>query len=156
MRIIGVDPGVTGGLALMVDGRVTAVEPMPVHDGVADGASIASLIERWNADVVVVEKTQAMPKNGSIASYSLGMNTGIVYGVVTALQHPLVKIRPIDWKRCNGLVGKTKDASRGLATELWPGFLNVFKIKRTGEGQAEAALIARAHHITYIRESNAS
>ena len=156
MRIIGVDPGVTGGLALMVSGIVTAVEPMPVHESVADGHGLANLIERWNADVVVVEKTQAMPKNGSIASYSLGMNTGIVYGVVTALQHPLVKIRPVDWKRANGLIGKTKDASRGLAAELWPGLLHEFKIKRTGEGKAEAALIARAHHITYIRESNAS
>jgi len=140
--IVGIDPGVTGGLAVIHDGKLVGVEPMPIHDGRADGAEIDSMLVTWEPDFVYVEKTQAMPKNGSIASFSLGLNSGIVIGCVTANHFPMVLVRPIDWKRSMGLVGKDKNASRGLASELFPEFRDRFK-RVKDDGLAEACLIAR-------------
>ena len=140
--IVGIDPGVTGGLAVIHEGRLAGVEPMPVHDGRADGRAIDELLTLWEPDVVVLENTQPMPKNGSIASYSLGLNTGIVIGVVQANQFSLIRVRPQEWKKKMGLIGKDKTASRGLATELFPEYAASFK-RVKDDGQAEAALIAR-------------
>ena len=83
-----------------------------------------------------------MPKNGSIASYSLGLNSGIVIGVVQAMGFALERVRPDAWKLAMGLRGKPKSASRGMATELLPSFADQFR-RVKDDGRAEAALIAR-------------
>ena len=140
--IVGVDPGLTGGLAVIHDGKLVGVEAMPTHDGRADGAQVDQILMDWEPDVVYVEKTQPMPKNGSIASFSLGLNTGIVLGAVTANRFSLVMPRPIEWKRKMGLIGKDKNASRGLARELFPEFRERF-MRVKDDGLAEACLIAR-------------
>jgi hypothetical protein len=140
--IVGIDPGVTGGLAVIREGRLAGVEPMPVHNGRADGMGIDELLVMWEPDAVYLEDTQPMPKNGSIASFSLGLNTGIVIGAVTANAFALVRVKPQLWKKRMGLTGKPKDASRGLARELFPEFADKFKLVKS-DGLAEAALIAR-------------
>lgn len=147
--IVGVDPGITGALAFYNNGSLMAVHDMPVLDGQADGGAIATLLDNFSPDWVVVEHVQPMPKNGSIASFSLGKNYGIILGVCTALRHPLVKIRPNEWKKRNGLLRKPKSASRLLATELWPQHAGEFR-RVKDDGRAEAALIARAHAFDLI------
>lgn len=140
--IVGIDPGITGGIACIANGKLVGVEAMPIHDGRADGAEIDEILTTWEPDTVYVENTQAMPKNGSIASFSLGLNTGVILGVVQANHFALVRPRPIDWKRKMGLVGKDKNASRGVASELFPEFRDRFK-RVKDDGLAEACLIAR-------------
>jgi len=140
--IVGIDPGITGGLAVIHSGKLVGIEAMPTHDGRADGAEIDQILTEWEPDVVYVENTGPMPKNGSIASFSLGLNTGIVLGVVQANRFALVRPRPIEWKRKLGLVGKDKNASRGLASELFPDFRERFR-RVKDDGLAEASLIAR-------------
>jgi len=153
VRIAGVDPGITGGLALYADGTLFEVVDMPVFDGTASGEGIAHLLGTWLPDVVVVEHVQPMPRNGSIASFSLGKNYGIVLGVAGAMSYPLVKIRPNAWKKRMGLLKKPKSASRGLATELWPQHADCFRLTKH-DGRAEAALIARAYAFDLIHTAN--
>jgi crossover junction endodeoxyribonuclease RuvC len=153
MRIVGVDPGIGGALALYAEGTLFEVVDMPVFDGTASGAGIAHQLGMWLPDVVVVEYVQPMPKNGSIASFSLGKNFGVVLGVAGAMSYPLVKMRPNEWKRRMGLQHKTKSASRGLATELWPTHAASFRLVKN-DGRAEAALIARAHAFDLIHTAN--
>ena len=140
--VVGIDPGITGGLACIHNGKLTAIEAMPIHAGRADGMEIDSILGEWEPDVVYVEDTQAMPKNGSIASFSLGLNTGILIGVIQGNLFPLVRVRPVVWKKKMGLIGKDKTASRGLAKELFPEFADRFRLVKH-DGLAEACLIAR-------------
>ena len=142
MIIVGIDPGVTGALALFRDGTLRSIEDMPVDAGRVNGHAVTILLTLAEPDVVYLEWTQPMPKNGSIASYSLGLNTGIVIGVVQALNIPLERVRPAAWKLAMGLRGKPKAASRGMATELFPDFAAMFR-RVKDDGRAEAALIAR-------------
>lgn len=153
MKIIGIDPGVTGALALLVDGKLTEILDMPVAESRVSGWEIGEYIESTNPDTVVVEDTQPMPKNGSVPSFKLGLNTGIVLGAAQSLGYPVVRIKPVDWKRANGLIGKDKSASRYLASELWPDHRAQFALVKN-DGRAEAALIARAHMIRYIQGVN--
>ena len=142
--IVGIDPGVTGALACFAEGELVDVMDMPVNDSRADGNFLAKTLgpETWDADTVYLEWTHPMPKNGSIASYSLGLNSGIVIGVVQALGIPLERVRPAEWKLKMGLRGKPKSASRGMATELFPHQAHLFRLVKH-DGRAEAALIAR-------------
>jgi hypothetical protein len=155
VTIVGIDPGITGGLACIHSGKLVAVESMPVHDGRADGMGIDELLTLWEPDAVYVESTQPMPRNGSIASFSLGLNTGIVVGAVTANRFRLVRVKPQAWKRKMGLIGKDKTASRGLARELFPEFGDRFKLVKH-DGLAEAALIARYGVLMEVHQFNAS
>lgn len=154
MNIVGIDPGVTGALARFAGGRITDVVDMPVFDGRADGAEIAAYLGIWAPDAVFLEWTQPMPKNGSIASYSLGLNSGIIIGVVQTLAIPLHRVRPAAWKLAMGLRGKPKVASRGLATELFPYFADTFR-RVKDDGRAEAALIARHGAYQMIHQEKA-
>ncbi|HZY06794.1 MAG TPA: hypothetical protein VFE69_03575 [Ilumatobacteraceae bacterium] len=142
MIVVGIDPGITGGLACIRHGILDDVQAMPVYSGRADGLGIDELLTEWEPDAVYVEDTQPMPRNGSIASFSLGLNTGIVVGAVTANRFRLVRVRPQAWKKKMGLIGKDKTASRGLARELFPQYAERFKLVKH-DGLAEAALIAR-------------
>lgn len=142
MIVMGIDPGMTGALAVIAQGKLVAVEPMPTYDGRVDGQEIDTMLGEYEPDCVYVENTQPMPKNGSIANYSLGLNTGIVIGAVTSNRFRLVRVRPVDWKRKMGLIGKDKNASRGLARELFPDFADRYRRVRD-DGMAEACLIAR-------------
>lgn len=154
MRIAAVDPGITGGIAFMEHGRLVDVFEMPVNAGRTDGGQIAILFGEFMPDQVVIENTQAMPKNGSIASYSLGLNTGIVLGVVQAMSYPGVRVRPQEWKKGMGLIGKPKDSSRQLAIELYPTFAPKFRTKVKGSGPAEAASMARWATAQAIYQAN--
>ena len=154
-KIVGIDPGITGGIALLDNGELDAVEDMPVFDGRADGGAIADHFLAWEPTMVVIENTQPMPKNGSIASFSLGLNTGIVIGVVQAMGIPLHRVRPVTWKRAMHLHGKNKSASRGLANELYPAWRESFRLVKH-DGRAEAVLIARWMLGEQIHAANAS
>lgn len=153
MNLVGIDPGITGALALFMDGRLHELYDMPVFDGRADGAGIATTLGIWAPDAVFLEWTQPMPKNGSIASYSLGLNSGIVIGVIQTLGLPLHRVRPAAWKLAMGLRGKPKAASRGLATELFPDCAAQFR-RVKDDGRAEAALIARYGAYQMIQQAN--
>jgi crossover junction endodeoxyribonuclease RuvC len=155
MKIVGIDPGLTGAIAWISNGRAGGVVDMPVGDKTVDAAALADILRAINPDVVVIEKTQAMPKNGSIASFSLGSSTGTAVGVATTLGHPVVRLRPGDWKKASGLTGKDKEASRFLARELFPYMGHVLTRKKDAD-RAEALLIARAYVLMQVQERNAS
>lgn len=158
MIVVGIDPGVTGAIAIHDGGRLTHVDDMPVFGGRTDALGLMEyLIEAipYNAEAVVyLEDTQAMPKNGSIASYSLGLNTGIVVGVIQSLRHPLVRVKPAAWKVKMGVTRRDKNAMRGVVRELYPGWAD--HVKRVKDhNRAEAILISRYGVAQQLQEANA-
>jgi crossover junction endodeoxyribonuclease RuvC len=140
--VVGIDPGMQGAIAVFAQGRPTVISDMPTYDGRVDGLELCAILDAASPDVAYLENTHPMPRNGSIASFKLGLNTGIVIGVVQALTIPLVRIPASTWKNWNGLRGKPKEASLHLARELWPHLAGDLRRARD-EGRAEAALIAR-------------
>lgn len=145
MRIVGIDPGLTGALAVMEAAPFATIQdltPMPILDKKVQGNQVADILRAWKPDMVVIEDLHAMPR-GAIASFSLGWSCGVVTGVVQTLSYPFTRLRPNAWKMAVGLRGKDKNASRLLATELWPHWSDSFKLVRQ-DGNAEACLIAEA------------
>jgi len=152
MTIIGVDPGKTGGIAFLHEGRLLNAFRMPLTaDGKqVDAQGVHDLLDAiarpWE-DTIVLEKVHAMPKNGSVASFSLGHSVGVVVGVALGAGYRLRLISPVEWKRIVGLPpGSDKGASRAKASELFPDKRELWKLKKD-DGLAEAALIAEAARV---------
>ena len=148
MNIVGVDPGVTGALALFRDGQPWDVVDMPRGIIGIDGKGVYEVLRDWHADEVYIEITHATPKNGSKASFSQGDTNGALRTACHIAEVPLTWVRSVDWQRSAGLIGsgltdiERKRRSRMRAIELFPG-MN-FKLTRVKDhNRAEALMIGR-------------
>jgi len=144
---VGIDPGQTGGLALLdAKGELIDVQRMPAIDNEVSGLLLAALLHDWRDMVqdqvrVFIEQVHSMPGQGVSTTFKFGKNFGIALGVVQAMGLPLERVTPQAWKKTFVLTGKDKDASRGKATELWPSMAARWKLKKDN-GLSDAALIA--------------
>jgi len=147
--IIGIDPGSTGAIAFIENGKLFAIHDMPVIE-VKVGKSmrnrisphgIHALLKGHNPEMVVVEQVGGITGQSASAAFTFGHGAGILVGVVVGLGYPLTMLPPQRWKKAAGLP-KDKGAARMRAQQLWPDFHNRFS-RTKDDGRAEAALIAR-------------
>lgn len=145
--LIGIDPGITGAIVVLKDGAPEQWWRMPVvvhgKSKRVDGGMIAQRLGMFVPviDSVYIEDVHSMPKQGVASSFSFGCSLGVVLGVVEALQLPYAYVTPQAWKKCAGLIGADKDASRSLARQLWPKW-SALEHKLEGQAMADAALIS--------------
>jgi Holliday junction resolvasome RuvABC endonuclease subunit len=150
MKILGVDPGVHGGLAIIVIDNGTAPQLLDAIDipvtGVkakerVDVLAIRAWIETHRPSHAVVERAQAMPKQGASSGFKYGRATGSIEAVIACCEIPLTIIEPTAWKKFHGLRGGEKEASRQRALMLFPSS-HALLARKKDHGRAEAALIA--------------
>jgi crossover junction endodeoxyribonuclease RuvC len=144
MIIAGIDPGITGALALTDGEGYLKIYPVPVVGGQPDYVAWA---QQWQGPLklaghVWIEKVAAMPKQGVSSTFTFGERYGFILGLVAASGSPFSHVRPQEWKKRVGLVVKAdKAASRIRASELFPAHTENWKLAKD-DGKAEAALIA--------------
>ena len=147
MRVMGVDPGIEGAIAVVERGRVIKHARMPVKPGPAgrkkvDGQILLDIMRSMaedGLDKAIVENPSAMPKQGVSSSFAFGRSCGIAEMAVIALGVPYDLISPSHWKRVMR-VPADKGASRARATELMPKDRSLWA-RPAGECFAEAAMI---------------
>ena len=145
MKIVGIDPGLTGAFALLDKGELVEVRDMPVVMVRGKGRILAwgvvDAIVNLNPDHVVIEEVGVMPKQGIASGFNFGYGAGVLEGVTAALARPLTLVRPNVWKR-ESATPTDKGAARQMASRLWPDKADLFaRVK--DDGRAEAALLAR-------------
>jgi crossover junction endodeoxyribonuclease RuvC len=151
MRYLGIDPGLSGALAI-----VETINGVPVLIGAIDmpatgtGAkarvdiiAAAEWIAKHVPSMAYVERAQAFPGQGASSGFSYGRATGSIEAVVTLCQIPMTLVEASVWKRRLHLPGKDKEAARQKALQLWPSQHALLALKRN-HGRAEAALIVVA------------
>jgi crossover junction endodeoxyribonuclease RuvC len=150
MKILGVDPGVRGGLAVvevvggLVARLVDAVDIPVVGVGAkerVDALAVRTWIAARSPEQAAIERAQAMPKQGASSGFKYGRAVGTLEAVISCCQLPLTIIKPTAWKKLHALRGSDKEASRQRALQLFPDAHALFARKRD-HGRAEAALIA--------------
>ena len=160
--IIGIDIGVTGGIAVLsATGELIEVHAMPcLADGPAgrravNGPLLASIVISSYATRAFVEHVSARPGEGAVGAFAFGRSRGVVEGVLAAAGVRCQFLTPACWKRAVGLPpGRDKDASRAAAIQRWPARAELFYRKKD-DGVAEAALIATAGTGAGARAMNA-
>ena len=147
---IGIDPGQTGAIAAMENGKVVSLYDMPTsvkthgkgkEVNPYELASILMEIKEGKEAKVLLEQVGAMPGNGGTSMFGFGDSFGVIRGVCGALQLPVTRIRPNTWKKKAGLIGKDKDASRTLAINLHPEVSDQLTRKKDN-GRSDAICIA--------------
>ena len=157
MIIIGIDPGVSGAICILTDGKITEIYEMPTMiDGKknkkqVNGAEITNIINKElvnEKDVnVVIEHVSAMPGQGVTSMFNFGQSFGVLKGICAALKLPVHFIRPVKWKKHFNLINTEKDASRTKVIEVFP-YISSKISKKKDANKADAILIARFFHET--------
>ena len=160
MLIIGIDPGISGSISFLDNGKILDVIEMPIMtDGKknkkqVNGSQVYNEISKRikqfekNQIRVVIEHVSAMPGQGVTSMFNFGQSFGILKGICTAMQLPMYFVRPAKWKKYFNLLNSEKDASRTRAIEIFPYFSSQLSRKKDSN-KADAILIASFYHETY-------
>lgn len=167
MIYIGIDPGLTGALAVIYgeDGpvrvydapvfkttkrvKVTKTTEKVRKKSELSEQAMAQLIREIVFDgptklaaCAAIERVHAMPKAGASGMFSFGTGYGLWRGVLAGLGVPFDIVEPSRWKKemMNGM-GKQKQAAMFRALQLFPALAPDIRLKKH-DGRAEALLIA--------------
>ena len=163
MLIIGIDPGISGSICLLDDGKIIEVLEMPtMTDGKknkrqVNGSQIYNEISKRIKQTnkqnvrVVIEQVSAMPGQGVTSMFNFGQSFGVLKGLFAAMGLPVYFIRPAKWKKYFNLINSEKDASRTRAIEIFPYFSSQLS-KKKDSNKADAILIASFYYETYRNE----
>ncbi|MEL0116695.1 MAG: crossover junction endodeoxyribonuclease [Pelagibacteraceae bacterium] len=163
MIIIGIDPGLSGGIAVLDNNKVLDLFDMPV---MADGkknkkqlnsALLAKLIKEKTSNssesAVIVEQVNAMPGQGVTSMFNFGQTFGAIKGICATLELPIFFVRPSKWKKHFELINSSKDASRTKAIEMYPHLAQELS-KKKDVNKSDAILIARFYCETRLKEES--
>ena len=99
MRIIGIDPGLSGAIAILDSNKVLKIYDMPVmaegkrNKRQLNSAQLVNIIkeniENCTEINVVVEQVNAMPGQGVTSMFNFGQTFGAIKGVCAALNLPI-------------------------------------------------------------------
>jgi Crossover junction endodeoxyribonuclease RuvC len=81
--VLGIDPGIRGGLAVVsnngVGSLIDAIDIPTVGDGAKERVDVIAVrewIERHKPDLALIERAQAMPRQGASSGFKYGRATG--------------------------------------------------------------------------------
>jgi crossover junction endodeoxyribonuclease RuvC len=162
---VGIDPGVTGAIAVLdtetrqvqfFDTPTVQVKSGKKFKNILDTGAIVLMLQNLSAGrgvFVTIEKVNAMPGRpgangegprsmGATSAFNFGMGFGIWLGSIAALLLPCQQVHPLTWKKLlMADMGKEKDASRVKAMQLYPATAKDLNLKKH-HGRADALLLA--------------
>ena len=162
MKIIGIDPGLSGAIAVLENNKVLKIFDIPVmsegkkNKRQLNSALLVSLLReniRNDEEIaVVVEQVNAMPGQGVTSMFNFGQTFGAIKGVCAALELPIFFVRPSKWKKHFELINSSKDSSRTKAIEMYPSLSNNLS-KKKDVNKSDAILIARFYSDTRLNDN---
>jgi crossover junction endodeoxyribonuclease RuvC len=123
MRVIGIDPGKSGGIAWCNAGVMQAW-PMPKTE-----YDIFSMLRdmKFDDSFAYLEKVHAMPGQGVTSMFTFGQGYGFLRGCLTALKIPFEDVTPQKWMKGLSISHKRgaskaekKNALKQKAQQLYP------------------------------------
>jgi hypothetical protein len=163
MLYIGVDNGLQGAVVVINDaGKVVAKYPGSEYTlknkkteyVVNEMVKILSQYDKKDVALVIVEKSQSYPGQGSCSMHSVGFGNGLWVGIVAALGFPMQVVHPKTWQK---LILRdmdrtdTKAASTLFAQRMRPevDWRNTARSKKISDGLTDSycmALYAKRIH----------
>ena len=153
MRYIGIDPGITGAVAVIGPGDGACVYDTPVI-GIKKGKKnstdylpvemshlLKDLTFANKNTHIFIEKVHSMPGQGVASMFNFGKGYGIWIGIISAIGLRVSYVTPQAWKKKLMKGMADKDAARLRAQELFPWLVSELSRKKD-VGRADALLIA--------------
>jgi len=146
--VIGVDPGLDGGLAAM-SSEGLQLRVMPVVAVGKRRQLDEQAIVHWLSGFapgechVFIEAVGARPKQGVVAMFSFGTGWGLLRGICAGLGFSYELVRPQEWQG-EVLKGQPSGSEYLVASRLWPNteWRASERCQKPHDGLVDAALIA--------------
>lgn len=140
--IIGIDPGLDGGIAAYDGLNLIFHQRMPVIKyGTKRVLNIGRIVETLNQpeiQAIVLEKVHSMPKQGVASTFKFGENYGVIKGVSAGIGKMLVEVTPQEWKK-----SVIRGVDLALGKKMSVAFCcNMFSKENLTDGEADAACMA--------------
>lgn len=160
MIVLGIDIGLSGAFAVVMDAQLLALEDLPTLEKKGAGLvkreidpiRLAFLLRerlgaRLDETIAVLENVRAMPpiggqrSAGTSSSFAFGETKGVIRGVVGCLGITMHWVEPQSWKRWFGLRGSSERDSINKVSDIFGPDPRVHLVKH--HNRAEAALLGR-------------
>jgi hypothetical protein len=116
---IGIDPGLSGGIAFVPETGTPWAFKMPETD--RDLIDLLSDAISLHTATALLEFVSSSPQMGVKSAFTFGEGYGRLQAVLTALRVPYERIRPQAWQKAMGCLTKgDKNVSKRRAQELFP------------------------------------
>lgn len=162
MAFVGIDPGLSGGIAIYypdapTDSRVWA---MPIKGAFVDASELADIFGIFSSrpHFIAIEHVASRPRQAGV--FNFGLNTGIIQGVLGAMGLSFQTIPSSKWKPAMGLqrgpeedYKANKERSRQVTLKLFPHLAHDLRHKKD-DGKAEALLLAVYFATTTLRKES--
>lgn len=143
MLVIGIDPGLTGAVAVLGGhGELVRLVDTPLLDGRYAINEMPHCLQGLDDGLAVLEEAQAMRGDGVVSAFKNGVGFGLWLGILEAFNIPTCRVRPADWKRTLHLTSD-KGLSLALARRYYP---QASLARKKDHGRAEALLLAYYGH----------
>lgn len=140
--IIGIDPGLDGGIAIISGSHIELLETIPTEKKTGfikrqvDAQKLSNILRVYPDAICYLEKVASRPGQGVGSVFSFGDTYGAIRGVLGALNIPTYYVSPQKWKK--ELKISSKEDSLKASTDLFNGL----KFRKKDHNIAEALLIA--------------
>lgn len=147
---VGVDPGLSGGLAIIQDeSYLVECCPIPVCAHEIDADTLLNKLRMYDTRrmIACIEKVHSFPGQGAKSTFTFAQSYGTVIGVIATLCAYWL-VPPKTWQKqmLEGTAAHldTKERSALAAKRLWPGepFTATEQCRKIHSGMTDATLIA--------------
>jgi hypothetical protein len=160
MIYVGIDPGRTGGIAIIHPDTSVKIWPMPVSK--ERGINVLETLALWQscdseATIIAIEWNVARIENQSDHAFRFGLQTGQLDGIAQALGFEVMHVSPQAWMSKLGLRKKADDPNLmnriAIVKEKYPAAEHLLYGPRGGilDGPLEALLIA--HYVKLMKQT---
>lgn len=158
--IIGVDPGVSGGFAVVEGGNLLLASKFPLSERVTkarglrtgkrveksyDLRTLRDIWRKFSNPIVYLEWVSSMPRDGSTQAFKFGDCFGQIKGLCAGLDFPVELVRPRVWQKYHCFDELPKDMSTKQKSQVLCGVIaSAYKNNRGNvpDGISDAILIA--------------
>lgn len=149
-RILGIDPGTKGAIAVIdTDEWTLGVIDMPLEvigkaKNIVSSSGLIETVRNGDADHAFLELVHSSPQQGVVSAFSFGDGYGCARTAVLADAISLWLIRPQEWKAATATPKDKRQATTRAVQLFGSASRSLFYGPRGGvlDGRAEAALIA--------------
>ena len=140
--ILGIDPGLDGGIAIISGSEIELLETIPTEPKggfikrQVDAQKLSNILRVYPISVCYLERVASRPGQGVGSVFSFGDTYGAIRGVLGALNIPTYTVAPQTWKK--ELKISSKEDSLKAIKDLNFGL----DLRKKDHNLAEALLIA--------------
>lgn len=123
MNVLGIDPGKSGGLAIVSDIDRSTPRAWKMPDGERDLADLLNLVcaEIGKPTLAMMERVRSMPGQGVASTFAFGRYYGMVRMAVVGARIPLEEVSPQKWQKAMQCLSRgDKNVTKRRAQELFP------------------------------------